>query len=64
MAVALRVAACARDLVLATSRFRGIGGFRVQIRVGLHSGSSGEAGGVGWLANSLLVVITQSYLGS
>ncbi|GIL85891.1 hypothetical protein Vretimale_8963 [Volvox reticuliferus] len=38
VAVAVKVAACARDLVLATSRFRGAGGFRVQIRLGLHSG--------------------------
>ncbi|GIL64610.1 hypothetical protein Vafri_18501 [Volvox africanus] len=36
--VAVKVAACARDLVLATSRFRGASGFRVQIRLGLHSG--------------------------
>ncbi|EFJ47689.1 hypothetical protein VOLCADRAFT_91697 [Volvox carteri f. nagariensis] len=41
--VATRVAACARDLVLATSRFRGVGGFRVQIRVGLHSGPAAAA---------------------
>ncbi len=40
VAVAQRVAACARDLVLATSRFRGTCGFRVQIRVGLHSGKA------------------------
>ncbi|GLI71750.1 hypothetical protein VaNZ11_017069 [Volvox africanus] len=38
VSVAVKVAACARDLVLATSRFRGAGGFRVQIRLGLHSG--------------------------
>ncbi|GLC52733.1 hypothetical protein PLESTB_000662100 [Pleodorina starrii] len=38
VAVAMRVASCARELLLATSRFRGSGGFRVQIRMGLHSG--------------------------
>ncbi|KAG2452137.1 hypothetical protein HYH02_003169 [Chlamydomonas schloesseri] len=38
VAVAVRVASAARDMVLATARFRGSGGFRVQLRVGLHSG--------------------------
>ncbi|KAG2488560.1 hypothetical protein HYH03_012879 [Edaphochlamys debaryana] len=38
VAAAARVGRCARDMVLATSRYRGEGGFRVQLRVGVHSG--------------------------
>jgi hypothetical protein len=47
---ALRVAACAREMVLATAAFRSKLGQRVQIRVGLHSGAQplgGSAGGAG-----------------
>ncbi|PNH05996.1 Soluble guanylate cyclase 88E, partial [Tetrabaena socialis] len=35
---ALRVALCAREMVLATAGFRSSAGQRVQIRIGLHSG--------------------------
>ncbi|PNH04816.1 Soluble guanylate cyclase 88E [Tetrabaena socialis] len=38
VAVAVRVASCARELVMMTARFRSGAGFRVQIRIGLHSG--------------------------
>ncbi|KXZ50471.1 hypothetical protein GPECTOR_16g645 [Gonium pectorale] len=36
--VAARVAACARDMMLATARYTGSRGLAVQLRVGLHSG--------------------------
>ncbi|GLI62764.1 hypothetical protein VaNZ11_005507, partial [Volvox africanus] len=38
VAVAVRVAMCAREMVMATAGFRSSAGQRVQIRLGLHSG--------------------------
>ena len=49
---ALRVATCAREMVMATAAFRSKLGQRVQIRVGLHSGAAARGarrgGRAGW----------------